>query len=135
MEPDLVRRQSPVDRVCSWLIRGERPSASHLLLAPATLWLAAFLVLPVVSLLSLGFTHRGPYGAFEWVFTWANFRRALDLKYLPILIRTVCYSGASTLLCLLLGYPLAYFLSFQAGKIRIRIRGQTIVWFVFHHRS
>jgi spermidine/putrescine transport system permease protein len=118
VEPDLVRRQSALDRGLSRLIRGERNSASHLLLAPATLWLIAFLVLPVVSLLSLGFTHRGPYGAFEWVFTLGNFRRALDLKYLPILARTVCYSGATTALCLLLGYPLAYFLSFQAGKKR-----------------
>ena len=118
MEPDLVRRQSSLDRAFSWLIRGGRPAASHLLLAPATLWLAAFLILPVACLLSLGFTLRGPYGAFEWVFTWDNFRRALDLKYLPILVRTVCYSGATTALCLILGYPLAYFLSFQAGKKR-----------------
>ena len=88
------------------------------MLAPAALWLLAFLVLPVASLLILGFTHRGPYGAFEWVFTLENFRRALDLKYLPILLRTVSYAGATTALCLLLGYPLAYFLSFQAGKKR-----------------
>ncbi len=88
------------------------------MLAPASLWLLAFLILPVASLLILGFTHRGAFGACEWVFTWDNFRRAMDVKYLPIMLRTVSYAGTATLLCLLLGYPLAYFLSFQAGKRR-----------------
>ena len=118
MERNLVRRESPLDGVASWLIRGNRPAASHAMLAPASLWLMAFLILPVASLLILGFTQRGAYGACEWVFTWDNFRRAMDVKYLPIMLRTVSYAATTTLLCLLLGYPLAYFLSFQAGKRR-----------------
>ena len=105
-------------RALSWLIRGRSQSASHLMLAPATFWLLAFLVLPVASLLVLGVTHRGPYGAFEWVLTGDNFRRALNVKYLPIVARTVAYAGATTALCLVLGYPLAYFLCFQAGRRR-----------------
>ena len=107
-----------LNRALSWLIRGRCALASHLMLAPAAFWLLVFLVLPIVSLLSLGVTHRGLYGASEWVFTWDNFRRALDVKYLPIMVRTVTYAGATTVLCLLLGYPLAYFLSFQAGRRR-----------------
>ncbi|MFA6004465.1 MAG: ABC transporter permease, partial [Elusimicrobiota bacterium] len=107
-----------LSRGLSWLIRGRSQSASHVLLAPATFWLLAFLLLPVASLLVLGFTQRGPYGACQWVFTWANFQRALDIKYLPIMIRTVAYASTATLLCLILGYPLAYFLSFQAGRKR-----------------
>jgi spermidine/putrescine transport system permease protein len=105
-------------RALSWLIRGRSQSASHLMLAPAAFWLAAFLILPIVSLLILGVTLRGPFGAFQWVFTWDNFRRAWDVKYLPIMARTVAYAGTSTFLCLLLGYPLAYFLSFAAGRRR-----------------
>jgi len=89
-----------------------------MLLAPAAFWLLALLVLPAASLLLLGVTLRGPYGAFEWSLTWDNFRRALDVKYLPVVARTVTYAGLTTVLCLILGYPLAYFLSFQAGKRR-----------------
>lgn len=107
-----------LQRGLSWLIRGRSQTASHLMLAPATFWLLAFLLLPVASLLVLSFTQRGAYGACEWIFTWVNFQRALDIKYLPIMIRTVAYASTTTLLCLILGYPLAYFLSFQAGRKR-----------------
>ena len=107
-----------MSQALSWLIRGRSSKASHLLLAPATFWLAVFLVLPVASLLILSVAQKGPYGTFLWSFTWANFARALDAKYLPVLLRTLGYAGTSTLLCLLLGYPLAYYLSFFAGKKR-----------------
>ena len=78
-----------IGRALSWLIRGRSRLASHLMLAPASAWLLAFLVLPVAALLTLGVTHRGPYGAFQWVLSAENFRRALNIKYLPVLARTV----------------------------------------------
>ena len=107
-----------IGRALSWLIRGRSRLASHLMLAPAAFWLLAFLVLPVAALLTLGVTHRGPYGAFQWALSAENFRRALNIKYLPVLARTVGFAGTTTVLGLLLGYPLAYFLSFHAGKRR-----------------
>lgn len=102
----------------SWLIRGRSRLASHLLLAPASLWLLLFLILPVASLLLLSLTTNGPYGTIIWKFSWDNFARALDPKYLPVLRRTIGYAGSATGLCLLLGYPLAYYLSFHAGRFR-----------------
>jgi spermidine/putrescine transport system permease protein len=107
-----------MDAALSWLIRGRSRVASHLLLAPASLWLALFLVLPVASLLLLSLTTNGPYGTILWKFSWDNFAKALDAKYLPVLLRTVGYAASATGLCLLLGYPLAYYLSFRAGPRR-----------------
>jgi spermidine/putrescine transport system permease protein len=72
----------------------------------------------MASLLALGFTQRGPYGSTIWAFTWANFARALNPKYLPVLLRTIFYASSVTALCLTLGFPLAYYMSFRAGKWR-----------------
>jgi len=102
----------------SWLVGGKRPLASHLMLAPATIWLLLFLLLPVGVLLAHSVAQRGPYGAVVWAFTSANFARALDPKYLPVLLRTFGYATTTTVLCLVLGFPVAYFLSFYAGKRR-----------------
>lgn len=109
---------SPLHVGLSWLIRGERPAASHLLLAPASLWLVIFLVLPVLSLLSLSLAKSGPYGSFSWALSGANFARAFDPKYLPVLFRTLAFSTTATGLCLALGYPVAYYLSFHAAGRR-----------------
>lgn len=102
----------------SWLVGGKRPLASHIMLAPAAIWLLLFLLLPVGVLLAHSVAQRGPYGAVVWAFTSANFSRALDPKYLPVLLRTFGYATTTTVLCLVLGFPVAYFLSFYAGKRR-----------------
>lgn len=106
------------DKLLSWLLRGATPKASHILMAPASLWLMVFLILPLAFLLALSVTQRGPYGTFVWSFSTANFARAFNPKYLPVLLRTLSYAGATTALCLLLGFPLAYYLSFHAGSRR-----------------
>lgn len=110
--------RSRFDRAMSWLIRGRTDSASHALLAPSTIWLLLFLILPVASLLVLSITKRGPYGTFLWQLTTANFSRALEERYLPVLVRTLLYGGATTFICLAIGFPVAYFISFFAGKRR-----------------
>lgn len=108
----------PLDRALSWLLSGRRSAASHLLLAPASAWLMIFLVLPAAGLLALSFAHNGNYGEVVWTFGLDNYRRAFEPKYIPVLLRTLGFAGGTTILCLLLGYPLAYFLSFRAGKWR-----------------
>lgn len=107
-----------MDRILSWLVSGRDERSSHAMLAPATVWLLTFLLLPVASLLAMALAKRGPYGTVIWSFTWANFARALDHRYLVILIRTVMYALTTTALCLTLGFPFAYYLSFYAGKRR-----------------
>jgi spermidine/putrescine transport system permease protein len=107
-----------VTKALSWLLGGRKPLASHLLLAPATLWLLIFLVIPSLALVALSFAKNGTYGQIVWELGLHNYRRAFDAKYLPVLIRTLAFAGSATTLCLLLGYPLAYFLVFRAGKWR-----------------
>jgi len=107
-----------MNRALSWLLSGRRPLASHLLLAPASLWLICFLVIPAAGLIVTSFAKNGPYGVVIWEFGFQNYARAFDPKYLPVLFRTLGFAGATTALCLILGYPLAYFLTFYAGRWR-----------------
>lgn len=105
-------------RALSWLLGGRRALASHLLLAPASFWLICFLVIPAAGLIVTSFARNGPYGVVVWEFGFQNYARAFDPKYLPVLFRTLGFAGATTVLCLILGYPLAYFLTFYAGRWR-----------------
>jgi spermidine/putrescine transport system permease protein len=107
-----------ISKLLSWLLSGRKSLASHILLAPATLWLALFLVMPALGLVALSFAKNGAYGQVIWSLSFANYARAFDSKYIPVLLRTLAFAGATTALCLLLGYPLAYYLSFRAGKWR-----------------
>ena len=112
------REPGPFDRLMSSVLRGGRTWASHVLVAPTSAWLVVFLLAPILLILIMSFTARGPYGMLLWRFTTANYVRALTPAYLPILLRSLGYAGATTALCLLLGYPFAYALSFYFEERR-----------------
>lgn len=91
------------------------------LLFPVVFWLVCFFLLPLVSVFIYSFLERGPYGGVQWTFTSRNYLRliGLDLSdglsfdglYLGILWRSVSTALVCTAVCLLLGYPFAYYLA------------------------
>jgi spermidine/putrescine transport system permease protein len=88
----------------------------YLLLAPGMLWLAIFFVVPMVF---LGYQslQSGLFPHFQFTWEWSNFSSALS-GYHTQLIRSFVYAGIATLACLVLAYPLAYWIAFRAGPWR-----------------
>lgn len=112
--------RSPLDRGMSWLIRGQRQASSHLLLLPTSVWLFLFLLVPLALLLAVSFARRGPYGSIAWDLTLDNYSRAFSPEYLPILVRSLTFASLTTLACLLLGYPFAYYLALVVRSPKVR---------------
>ncbi|MGQ9633901.1 MAG: ABC transporter permease [Bryobacteraceae bacterium] len=83
-------------------------------LAPSALVMLLLVAVPMAVVLSYSFLTRGAYGGVEWPLTLENWRRLADPLYLHILARTVALAAAATALCLMLGFPLALFIS-RAG--------------------
>ncbi|UCH24029.1 MAG: ABC transporter permease [Deltaproteobacteria bacterium] len=54
------------------------------------------------------FLERGLYGGVNWLFTWENYTRFVDPLYLKILLRTFRISFLTTVILLIVGYPMAY---------------------------
>ncbi len=83
--------------------------------APPLLWVCLFLLLPY----ALMFAHslwlvRDGFLVHDW--NLQNYRSLLsNLLYLKVFLRTARIAASVTLCSLLLGYPLAYYLSFHAG--------------------
>jgi spermidine/putrescine transport system permease protein len=96
----------------------KRRLTPYLLIAPGLLWLIFFFVVPLYysGKLSLygGDTLEQGF-SFNW--DWSNFGDSLSL-YDTQFLRSLVYAGISTILCLLIGYPLAYAIAFKAGKWR-----------------
>ncbi|HEY7635206.1 MAG TPA: ABC transporter permease [Gemmatimonadales bacterium] len=95
------------ERALAWLHR--RPEAqAWSLLAPGGVWLLLFFLVPIVIMLVYSVMPRGIYGGVEPGFTLEHYRRFFDPLYLDILQRTFLWAVLCTLICLLLGYPVAY---------------------------
>ena len=87
------------------------PERTWLLLAPAVLFLLFFFGYPVARLLGLSI--------FDPEFTLRNYEAALTAPvYVYVLQTTLKISIETTLLCLVLGYPLAYVLSTARERVR-----------------
>src|SRR6202789_65599 len=72
---------------------------------------------PLATILRYSFLTRGVYGGITSPWTLESYQRLIDPIYLAILWRSFWVAGASTALCLLLGFPLALFIS-RAGRLK-----------------
>jgi spermidine/putrescine transport system permease protein len=86
------------------------------LLAPVTIWLGLFFLVPLLLILAYSFGTSGVYGGITLGFNPSNFLKVFDPLYLEIIVRTFVIALINTLLCLALGYPLAYFIAFKGGS-------------------
>ena len=95
------------ERALAWLYT--RPEArAWALLAPGGFWLVMFFLVPILIMFVYSLMPRGIYGGVEPGFTLDHYRRFFDPLYLDILQRTFLWSIACTVICLVLGYPVAY---------------------------
>jgi spermidine/putrescine transport system permease protein len=70
-----------------------------------------FFLLPLLLVLAISFASRGPYGGVQWSFSLTNYTMIVDPLYLQIYGRSLLLAAATTAMCLLMGYPLAYFIA------------------------
>jgi spermidine/putrescine transport system permease protein len=97
----------------------KRPSlAAWGLLAPAVFWLILFFMAPLVIVVAYSFLERGTYGGVVWVLNLQNFQRVIDSLYLGAFQRSLLIAFATTFFCLLLGYPLAFFIASRPTRQR-----------------
>lgn len=81
-----------------------------LFFTPLLLWLLVFVIAPTVLLVVISFAERDALGRVVFNFTWENYLRAFDWVWFRILLTSVWYAFLTTLICVILGYPVAYFI-------------------------
>ena len=90
--------------------------SSKLLAIPLIIWLAVFVVVPFVIIIYYGVTVENDAGVVSVSFE--NLKRFADPMYLKVFLRSIKIALISTMVCLLIGYPVAYILSRSASKYK-----------------
>ncbi|MFD7659172.1 ABC transporter permease [Actinosynnema sp. NPDC059797] len=100
------------------------------LLAPTGLWLGLFFLAPLALVVQFSFATRDT-GVARAVLPWTTqaYATAMDPAFLPIFGRTLAYACATTALCLLLGFPLAWFIARHGGRYRTALLAAVLVPF------
>jgi spermidine/putrescine transport system permease protein len=89
---------------------------ARLLIIPAVVWLFVLIIAPLLLVVLVSLATRGPYGKTIYVFTFQNFLQAFDVLYLRAYWRTLWIATATTAVCALLSYPVAYYLALRAPE-------------------
>ena len=88
----------------------------YFLLGPGLLWLAIFFIVPLVYL-AYQSLRSGVFPSYEFTWEFSNYTEAIA-DYHQQLVRSFVYAGIATIACLLLAYPLVYWIAFRAGRWR-----------------
>jgi len=89
--------------------------------APPAAWLALFFIVPLAVIWAysfghtVGMTHIAINGSFH------NYARALQPIYLQILLKSLSIAALTTLICLIIGFPVALMLTFASPKAKVWI--------------
>ena len=98
-------------------LRRRRQLLPWVFLGPGLLWLVVFFAIPLVNQLNVslqsGDAETGY--AFNWAFS--TYTNAIS-DYQTQFGRSIGYSATATILCLVIGFPLAYFTAFKAGRFK-----------------
>ncbi|MEA3211777.1 MAG: spermidine/putrescine transport system permease protein [Chthoniobacter sp.] len=102
------------------LTGSQRPPglAGWLLMTPMLVWLFAFVIAPTLILAVYSFCQRDELGQVVYHFSWENYRRIFfdedtgrfGTTYFTVFVRSVIYAAITTVICLIVGYPVAWFI-------------------------
>jgi len=97
----------------------EDPSAQGIaLISPTMIYLGIFMLIPLLLVVVLSLMTRGPYGNVVYRLNLANYLRLVDMLYLRILGYSLRTAAITTVACIFIGYPLAYYIARIPAKQR-----------------
>ncbi len=85
-------------------------------LVPGGLWLVLLFAIPLGIVLAISFGTTDDLG--NTIYGWypENYEQVFDPIFLPVLARSVGFALATVVLCLLIGYPVAYYIAIFGGR-------------------
>lgn len=94
-----------------------RFSLGQLLASPTSLWLVVFFLLPLLIMLGVSFLTRGQNPSdYDVPLTLSNYEAVFSQPEFATLERSVSIAFQSTLICFIIGYPLAFFISTRRSR-------------------
>jgi spermidine/putrescine transport system permease protein len=82
---------------------------------PGGLWLGIFFVVPILVMLSLSLQSGNAEEGYRFTWAWSNYADAWDFYHTQF-VRSIIFGLIVTVLCLVLAYPMAYWIAFYGGS-------------------
>ena len=98
-------------------LRRRRQLLPWLFLGPGLLWLIVFFAIPLVNQLNVSLQSGDAETGYSFTWEFSVYTNAIS-DYSTQFLRSIGYAATATILCLIIGFPLAYFTAFKAGRYK-----------------
>ena len=78
---------------------------------PVSAWMILFVLVPMLYIIYISFMSRGVFGDVVYQFSTESYATILDATYFKVIVKSLEVAALTTILCLLVGYPLAYIIA------------------------
>lgn len=78
---------------------------------PVSIWMIIFVALPMLFIIYISFMSRGVFGDVIYQFSIESYTKLLDSTYFKVIIKSIRAAFITTILCLAVGYPFAYYIA------------------------
>src|SRR5215218_9997171 len=86
-------------------------------LGPGLLWLVVFFAIPLLNQANVSLQSGDAETGYTFTWAFSTYTEAIQ-DYDTQFMRSIGYSATATILCLVIGFPLAYFTAFKAGRFK-----------------
>lgn len=78
---------------------------------PVSLWMILFVTIPMLFIIYISFMSRGVFGDVVYQFSGESYQTLMDATYFKVILKSLRVAVFTTVLCLLVGYPFAYYIA------------------------
>jgi spermidine/putrescine transport system permease protein len=104
--------------------------AKLIMAGPTSAWMLLFVAMPILYVLAVSFMRRGEYGGIVPGFTLEHFREAFTPIYLLVFLRSLMIAAETTLACVLIAYPFAYYIARKQTAVKTILYSMVMVPFM-----
>ncbi len=98
-------------------LRRRRQLLPWLFLGPGLLWLIVFFAIPLINQVNVSLQSGDAETGYAFSWAFSTYTEAIK-DYHVQFIRSIGYAATATVLCLIIGFPLAYFTAYKAGRYK-----------------
>jgi spermidine/putrescine transport system permease protein len=106
---------------------------ANLTLLPGAAWLIGLFLIPLGITLAISFGEVDPLGNALYAWNPGNYDRVFDPLLAPVLLRSVAYAAVTVVLCIAIGYPVAYYIARFGGRWKYLLVALVVLPFLVNY--
>lgn len=88
---------------------------------PVSVWMILFVTIPMLFIIYISFMTRGTFGGVEYNATIESYETLMDVTYFQIIMKSLKVALVTTVSCLILGYPFAYYIARKPADVASKL--------------